>query len=57
MKEEKIYNAVENIPDWGKKTVEKLIEKKFLYGGDNGLGLTENMLRLLVINDRAGLYD
>jgi len=50
------YNTLEEIPDWAKATVEKLLEKGYLYGGDDGLGLTEDMLRLLVINDRAGLY-
>lgn len=50
------YNKVEDIPEWGKATVEKLIRKGYLHGGDTGLGLTEDMLRLLVINDRAGVY-
>lgn len=50
------YNKVEEVPEWGKATVEKLIRKGYLHGGDTGLGLTEDMLRLLVINDRAGVY-
>lgn len=51
------YNTLEEVPDWGKATIQKLLDKDFLYGGDTGLGLTEDMLRLLVINDRAGVYD
>lgn len=54
---DKVYNAVEEVPDWGKATVEKLISKGALKGTDKGLELSYTLLRLLVINDRAGLYD
>jgi len=54
-----IYNYVdENMPVWAKATVQKLINKGILKGDENGaLGLDNTMLRLLVINDRAELYD
>lgn len=53
----KRYDAVAEIPAWGKPTIEKLIAKKFLKGRDNGkLDLTEDMLRIFVVNDAAGLY-
>ena len=57
-KEEKImYNTIKDIPDWGKPTIEKLINKGFLNGDTEGkLNLSMDMLRVLVINDRAGLY-
>ncbi|MDR0952464.1 MAG: hypothetical protein LBM18_06020 [Oscillospiraceae bacterium] len=54
---EKIYNTTEDVPDWGKATIAKLVEKKYLEGNGEGLALNDTMLRLLVINDRAGLYD
>lgn len=51
-----VYKKPEDVPDWGRDTVEKLIKKKLL--GDNGsdLNLSEDSLRVLVINDRAKLY-
>ena len=54
-----IYAWVDdNMPEWAKPTVTKLMEKGFLKGDEEGkLNLDENMLRMLVINDRAGLYD
>lgn len=52
------YKTLEEIPDWGKKTIAKLTDKRFIIGdGDLGLNMDENMLRILVINDRAGIYD
>lgn len=53
-----VYNYIDdNMPSWAKPTVVKLINKGYLSGDDGGLNLDENMLRMLVINDRAGLYD
>ena len=54
-----IYAWVDdNMPDWAKPTVTKLMNKGILQGDEEGkLNLDENMLRMLVINDRAGLYD
>ncbi len=52
-----VYQEVsEAMPRWARETVQRLIDKGYLRGLDNGLNLTEEMLRLLVINDRAGLY-
>lgn len=60
-KEEKemIYNYIdENMPDWAKPTVQKLIDKGALKGNEKGeLLLTGTMLRLFVIHDRMGIYD
>jgi hypothetical protein len=55
---EKVYNYVTELPDWGKPTIEKLLAKG-LYKGESAsnLNLPENLLRTLVVNDRAGLYD
>ena len=52
-----IYNTVEEVPEYGKATVQKLIDKGVLAGKKSGLALTEDMVRLMVYNDRAGLYD
>jgi len=57
---EKRYETIEEIrraAPWAVETVEKLIADKLLQGNGEGLDLSNDMLRLLVINDRAGLYD
>lgn len=53
-----IWNYIDgNLPDWARPTVEKLASKGWLLGDGNGLNLDETLLRILVINDRAGVYD
>ena len=53
-----IYNYIDkNMPEWARPTIQKLVDKGILQGDENGLGLTDELLRVLVINDRAGLYD
>ena len=54
--EMKRYNTIAEMPDWAKPTIEKLVEKGFLNGDGNGLNLSEDMIRMFVINDRAGIY-
>jgi hypothetical protein len=34
-----------------------LVQKGVLKGGDEGLNLTEDMIRLLIVNWRAGVYE
>ena len=53
-----VYNSVASVPDWGRATVEKLARKGWLKGegSTTGLNLPEEVLRVLVINDRAGIY-
>lgn len=52
------YKKLEDVPSWARKTIEKLILKGFLSGNSNGeLDLSEDMVRMIVMNDRAGLYD
>lgn len=54
----KVYNSVAECPAWAKDTVQKLVNKCFLQGDDQGkLALSTDLLRLLVINDRSHLYD
>lgn len=54
-----IYNYIDkNMPDWARPTIQKLVDKKLLFGNEKGeLGLTEEMLKIYVTNDRAGMYD
>ena len=56
---EMVYNYIdENMPDWAKPTVQKLINRGALKGDEKGqLMLTGTMLRLFVIHDRMGVYD
>lgn len=50
------YNTLAELPDWAKPTVQKLMEKGYLAGDGGKLNLSEDMVRMLVINDRAGVY-
>lgn len=54
------YQTLEEIrkgAPWAAPTVEKLLAGKLLRGGESGkLDLSRDMLRLLVVNDRAGCY-
>ena len=54
-----IYNYIDdNMPEWARPTIYKLYTKGLVKGNEKGeLGLTEEMLKIYVVNDRAGLYD
>lgn len=55
---EKVYHWTLEVPEWGRPTVQKLLNKGYLKGNEKGeLQITETMLRILVIHDRAGCYD
>ena len=52
-----IYEKYDDIPEWGRATVKKLIECGAVKGDEKGeLSISYEMLRILVINDRMGLY-
>ena len=59
LKSPAIYNYIDdNMPAWARPTVTKLVTRGHLKGDENGkLNLSMDMLRMLVINDRAGMYD
>ncbi len=58
LKNPMVYNYIDkNMPEWAKKSVQKIVDKGILQGDENGLGLTESDLRHIVWNNRAGLYD
>lgn len=48
------YNTVAECPAWSRETVQKLVDKGYLGGNGQGLDLSLDMVRLLVILDRAG---
>lgn len=51
------YDSIDSVP-YGKDTIQKLVNKGLLKGGNDGkLNLSEDMLRVFIVNDRAGLYD
>lgn len=54
-----VYDYMDsNMPEWAKPTIQKLMDKDLLQGDEKGrLGLTMDMIKMCVINDRAGLYD
>ena len=49
--------TVDSFPDWAAPTIEKINKKGYLSGiDDDNLGLTKNMIRILVILDKAGVF-
>ena len=53
-----VYKTFNDLPkDWGRATVQKLLDKDLLQGTKDGLNISYDLLRALVILDRAGLFD
>lgn len=50
------FNTVGAVPEWAKDTIQKMIDKGLLNGNGESLDLSRDMLRIFVVNDRAGLY-
>ena len=50
------YNTVSECPAWARETVQKLVNREYLNGTGEGLDLSADMVRLLVILDRAGAF-
>lgn len=53
---EKRYQTLQDVPGWADATVRKLIRKGSLRGTGDGLNLSEDMLRILVILEREGVF-
>ena len=52
-----IYNYIDgNMPAWARPTVQRLVDAGYLKGDGTGLNLTDDMLRMLVVLDRAGAF-
>ncbi len=56
-KERTRYATVEQCPNWAQPTIRKLVEQGCLYGDGESLDLPYDMVRLLVILDRAGVWE
>ena len=52
-----VYDKIENVPDWAKPSVQKLIDKGALQGDGASLNLSQDLTRTLVILDRLGVLD
>ena len=50
------YNTVQECPEWARETIQKLVDKGYLSGDGQNLDLSHDMVRMFVINDRAGVY-
>lgn len=59
LKNPMIYNYIdENMPDYYRPTIQKLVGSGKLKGNENGeLMLTEDMMRILTILDRTGVFN
>jgi hypothetical protein len=53
---EKRYNTMNEVLDWAKETIQKLVDKGSIAGDGEELNLSEDMLRIMVYHDRLGLY-
>ena len=51
-----VYNTIAELPEYAKPTIQKLINLGYLKGSENGLDLSKDMIRILVILDRAGVF-
>jgi len=50
------FNTIAELPDWARPTIQKLINQGALQDTGTGFNLSEDMIRIFVINDRLGLY-
>jgi len=52
-----IFNTIQEVPDWARPTIEKLITEEALRGDENGnLNLCNTMVRIFTVLDRMGLF-
>lgn len=55
---ERVYHYTKELPDWAKPTIQKLLDRGIYSGSsESDLNLPETIMRVLVINDRAGIYN
>lgn len=53
-----VYKTFNDLPkEWGRPTVRKLLDKDLMQGTKDGLNISYDLLRALVILDRAGVFD
>ena len=57
-----VFATEDDIPAWGQSTVAKLVAKRAIQGSGTDaqgralLNIPNSMLRVLVVNDRMGIY-
>ena len=51
------YNAIEELPEWAKPTIQKIVKKGLLTGDGKNLDLSADMIRVFVVLDRNGTFD
>ena len=53
-----VYHTIDEVPEFGRATVAKLVEQGWMLGvGEDDLGIGQDLLRTLVILDRAGAFE
>ncbi len=56
-RKEKVYHYTNELPDWARPTIQKLLDKGIYKGAAaDDLNLPTSLMRELVINDRLGMY-
>lgn len=55
-KAEKRYTKLSEVPAYARDTIDRLIDMDIIKGTENGLDLSEDMVRLLVMLDRAEVF-
>ena len=57
MSDRKTYDTVKSCPSFARASIQKLIDRGYLKGKDDGkLALTYDMIRIIVLLDRAGAF-
>lgn len=49
-----IYRTLDDVPSWAKSAVQKCVDKNALQGDGDGLNLSQDLCRMLVVLDRLG---
>ena len=53
-----LHSSVEDVPEWGRAAVRKLVDRGALQGvGEGDLALSEDLVRVLTILDRCGVFE
>ena len=53
-----LHRTVEDVPEWGRAAVQKLVDRGALQGvGEGDLALSEDLVRVLTILDRCGVFE
>ena len=55
VEEVKRYNTIDEVPEWGKATIQLMINKG-VFADIKNLNLSEDMIRMFVFNNRMVIY-